>query len=201
MTVLPSGERAVLIETADADRAHALAAQLRALADFRIEDIVPGAGTVLVVARAPEHLAGIVALAESAPSTAVSAAHTDPVVIEVEYDGADLADVAALTGLSTAEVVRRHRESEFVVEFVGFAPGFGYLRGLDPALQVPRLDNPRTAVPAGSVAIAGRYGAVYPRSSPGGWRLLGRTQMTLFDVEADPPALLTAGTRVRFVER
>ena len=114
------------------------------------------------------------------------------------YDGPDLADVAALTGLTEAEVIERHQAGDYRVGWLGFAPGFGYLTGLDPRLQVPRLDSPRLSVPAGAVAIAGGLAAVYPAASPGGWRLLGRTNAPLWDAGRTPPALLTPGQRVRF---
>ena len=133
------------------------------------------------------------------PLREVEATATPLVEIPVTYDGADLPEVAALTGLGQEEVVRRHREAAYVVAFCGFAPGFAYLRGLDPALHVPRLETPRVSVPAGAVAIAGEHAAVYPRSSPGGWRLLGRTELSLWDAAREPPALLVPGTRVRFV--
>jgi len=128
--------------------------------------------------------------------TTRAARHVD---LPVVYDGVDLRDVAALTGLDEDEVVRRHSGSEFIVRFCGFAPGFAYLDGLDPSLHVPRQATPRAAVPAGSVAIAGEFAGVYPRRSPGGWQLLGRTEVALWDVAASPPALLTPGTTVRFV--
>jgi KipI family sensor histidine kinase inhibitor len=121
-----------------------------------------------------------------------------PVVIPVVYDGADLDAVSELTGLSTAEIIERHTGRELVVGWLGFAPGFAYLVGLDPALHVPRLATPRTSVPAGSVAIAGPYAAVYPGTSPGGWRLLGRTEIRVWNAAADPPSILRPGTRVRF---
>ncbi len=114
------------------------------------------------------------------------------------YDGPDLADVAALTGLTEAEVIERHQAGDYRVGWLGFAPGFGYLTGLDPRLQVPRLDSPRLSVPAGAVAIAGGLAAVYPAASPGGWRLLGHTNAPLFDADRTPPSLLTPGQRVRF---
>ena len=106
--------------------------------------------------------------------------------------------MAALTGLSQAEVIARHQAAEYRVGWLGFAPGFGYITGLDPALAVPRLDSPRLSVPAGSVAIAGGLAAVYPAASPGGWRLLGRTAAVMWDPGRDPPALLAPGQRVRF---
>lgn len=124
---------------------------------------------------------------------------TDPVVLPVRYDGADLAEVASLTGLGVDEVVRRHTAATYTVAFGGFMPGFAYLTGLDPALHVPRRSSPRPRVPAGSVAVAGEFAAVYPAATPGGWRLLGTCATPLFDVHRDPPALLRPGTRVRFV--
>ncbi len=122
------------------------------------------------------------------------------VEITVVYDGADLAEVARLTGLTVDEVVARHAAARYRVAFGGFMPGFAYLIGLDPALVVPRLATPRTHVPAGAVAIAGEYAAVYPRATPGGWRLLGRTDAVMFDpAQDDRPALLGPGDEVRFV--
>jgi len=119
--------------------------------------------------------------------------------ILVHYDGADLEAVARLSGLSAAEVVARHCAPVYTVAFCGFAPGFAYLAGLDDALRLPRRAVPRTRVPAGSVAIADRYTAVYPHSSPGGWNLLGRTDAVVWDAEREPPAMLAPGGRVRFV--
>ncbi len=115
------------------------------------------------------------------------------------YDGEDLDDVARATGLDRDEVIARHTGSSFRVDFCGFAPGFAYLRGLDEALWLPRRSTPRTRVPAGSVAIADVYSAVYPGVSPGGWHLLGTTSTRVWDVDRDPPALLEPGTEVRFV--
>jgi KipI family sensor histidine kinase inhibitor len=122
----------------------------------------------------------------------------ETVVIPVTYDGRDLESVAALSGMTVDEVIARHTGSDFVVGWLGFAPGFAYLTGLDPALHLPRMEVPRTSVSPGSVAIAGPYSAVYPSPSPGGWRLLGHTDLRVWDVTADPPALLPPGTRVRF---
>lgn len=120
--------------------------------------------------------------------------------IGVHYDGPDLDAVAALTGLTRAEVVARHAGRECVVAFGGFMPGFAYLTGLDPALHVPRRPSPRERVPAGSVAVAGEFTAVYPAATPGGWQVLGRTDVVLFDPSRREPALLTPGARVRFVD-
>lgn len=119
-------------------------------------------------------------------------------VIPVHYDGPDLADVAERLKLDTAEVVRRHTALEYRVYLLGFVPGFAFLGLLDPALELPRRASPRIRVPAGSVAIAGRQTGVYPLDTPGGWHLLGRTDVALFDVRRDPPAMLGVGDRVRF---
>ncbi|GAA3308229.1 hypothetical protein GCM10020295_69690 [Streptomyces cinereospinus] len=121
------------------------------------------------------------------------------VELPVRYDGPDLADVAALWGVSEPEVARIHAGTEFRVAFCGFAPGFGYLTGLPPHCHVPRRATPRTAVPAGSVALAGPYTGVYPHASPGGWQLIGSTDAVLWDPARVPAALLSPGTRVRFV--
>jgi KipI family sensor histidine kinase inhibitor len=118
----------------------------------------------------------------------------------VVYGGEDLDDVAELAGLSREEVVAAHAGGDYVVAFCGFAPGFGYLTGLDERLHVPRRDSPRKRVPAGAVAVADTFTAVYPRPSPGGWQLIGHTGETLWDTDRDPPALLVPGTRVRFTE-
>jgi KipI family sensor histidine kinase inhibitor len=117
----------------------------------------------------------------------------------VLYDGPDLAAVAALAGLSVEGAVSAHSAALYTVAFIGFSPGFAYLTGGDARLHVPRRDDPRTQVPAGSVAVAGPYSGVYPREGPGGWQLLGRTSTVLFDVERTSPAVLAPGDRVRFV--
>jgi KipI family sensor histidine kinase inhibitor len=119
-------------------------------------------------------------------------------VIDVIYDGEDLAAVADLTGLTIREVVQAHTGTPWTVAFCGFAPGFAYLVGGDSRLQIPRRDEARVRVPAGSVAIAGAFSAVYPRVSPGGWQLLGRTEATLWDVGAESPSILSPGDAVTF---
>ncbi|MFG6429589.1 5-oxoprolinase subunit PxpB [Roseateles sp. LYH14W] len=121
------------------------------------------------------------------------------VEIPVTYDGPDLGDVASHCGLSAEEVQHRHTQSEYVVYFIGFQPGFAYLGGLDPALHTPRRAEPRLAVPAGGVGIAGAQTGIYPLATPGGWQLIGRTSLALFDPQAEPPTLLAPGDRVRFV--
>ena len=119
--------------------------------------------------------------------------------LPVVYDGADLEDIASRWGTDVDGVVARHTGTAFVSAFCGFAPGFAYLAGLAGEYAVPRLDSPRTRVPAGAVGLAGPWCGVYPSESPGGWRLLGRTDARLWDPDRSRPALLAPGTRVRFV--
>ncbi|WP_440085141.1 5-oxoprolinase subunit B family protein [Streptosporangium sp. LJ11] len=203
MRIRRAGEHALLVETGSLEVSHRLDALLRADRPSGVVEIVPGPVTVLVTAPGAdpaclrEELSRLLDTASAADATV--AADAPEVVLPVVYDGADLDDVAALSGLSPGEVVERHTARELVVGWLGFAPGFAYLTGLDPALHVPRLDTPRTSVPAGAVAVAGPYSAVYPSASPGGWRLLGRSATAVWDVAAEPPALLTPGTRVRFL--
>ena len=123
----------------------------------------------------------------------------DPVELAVAYDGPDLEEVAEACSVSVAEFVERHSAADYRVAFIGFAPGFAYLTGGDPGLAPPRRDEPRTRVPAGSLAIAGPYSAVYPRESPGGWNLIGSCEARLFDPSRQQPALLAAGAPVRLV--
>jgi len=197
MRLLPAGPRSVLAEVASPDDAAAVYAAVRA-SGLVIADAVPAARTVLFdeVADLPALTALLTGLE---PGEDVDLAATGPLVeLPTVYDGADLEEVAGLWGRTAAEVVEVHAGTEFVVAFCGFQPGFAYCTGLPAELAVPRLPRPRSRVPAGSVALAGPYTGVYPSSSPGGWRLLGRTEVTLWDPGSDPPALLVPGTRVRF---
>jgi KipI family sensor histidine kinase inhibitor len=140
-----------------------------------------------------------VAALETEP--ALSAAATGvPVEIPVVYDGEDLAETAALLGVAADELIAAHTGRTWVCAFGGFAPGFGYLTGEQWPFDVPRLATPRTRVPAGAVGLAGGFSGVYPRESPGGWRLIGRTALPMWDLARTPPALLTAGTPVRFTQ-
>jgi KipI family sensor histidine kinase inhibitor len=185
-----------LASTAEVRAAYGRLAGLRAAGELPgVVELVPAARTVLVEGDPLPDLERLLA-----GPAAADAAPTGPVVeIPVAYDGPDLAAVAELAGLDEGEVVRRHAGADYTVAFCGFAPGFGYLTGLPAELQVPRRPTPRTAVDAGAVGIAGEFAGVYPRRSPGGWQLLGRTDAVLWDADRDPPALLTPGTRVRFV--
>ncbi|MFI0485111.1 5-oxoprolinase subunit PxpB [Actinomadura sp. 9N215] len=199
MKVLRAGDAAVLVETGDLVTAHRLDAALRDDPLPGVVDVVPGEQTVLLIADPSADLDRLAARLSQLRLPEDAASDVEPVEIPVVYDGADLDEVAALTGLSRGDVVRRHSAAAYTVAYLGFSPGFGYLSGLDPALHVARRSSPRTSVPAGSVAIAGPYASVYPSRSPGGWRLLGRTGLRLWDVTRDPPSLLRPGTRVRFV--
>ena len=129
-----------------------------------------------------------------------SAIDEQPVEIAVVYDGADLDEVGELTGLGRDQVIAAHTGVVWTVAFCGFAPGFAYCISGDDRLQVPRRSEPRTRVPAGAVGLAGEFTGVYPRVSPGGWQLIGRTDATVWDDDRESPALLAAGMRVRFLE-
>ncbi|MEU3921976.1 5-oxoprolinase subunit PxpB [Streptomyces sp. NPDC029004] len=201
MRALPVGDRALLVELADGDEAGALHAELlrrRASGSLPpIREIVPAARTVLLDGLdRPGHFAREL-LEWEIP--ALHARVQDAIEVPVRYDGPDLADVAALWQVTEEEVVRIHSATEFRVAFCGFAPGFGYLTGLPQQYAVPRRATPRTSVPAGALALAGPYTGVYPRSSPGGWQLIGTTDAVLWDPAREPAALLSPGTRVRFV--
>jgi KipI family sensor histidine kinase inhibitor len=192
------GWSALLIETDDVDGWRAELTRRRAAGELVATDIVPGERTVLLDG-VPDPDAAAALIEGWRPSSARTDAQGPLVELPTVYDGADLDRVAEHWGMSTDEVIERHTGTGFRVAFCGFAPGFGYLTGLPASLAVPRLDTPRPRVPAGSVGLAGRYCGVYPGASPGGWLLIGRTERRLFDVEADPPALLAPGTRVLFV--
>jgi KipI family sensor histidine kinase inhibitor len=200
MKVLPVGEDALLVEVASGDEAQALHAELlrrRAESSLSAREIVPAARTVLLDGLdAPARVAAELTAADLPPAPPPA---RDVIEIPVRYDGPDLADVAAHWGVPEPEVARIHAGTDFRVAFCGFAPGFGYLTGLPPRYDVPRRATPRTAVPAGSVALAGPYTGVYPRSSPGGWQLIGTTDAVLWDHARVPAALLSPGVRVRFV--
>ena len=200
MNLRPAGERALLVEVEDLETVHRLHAALRALGPPGVAELVPGYRTLLVVA-GPGQAGTLEELAAALPTLELPPAESvagDPVEIPVRYDGEDLPEVARLTGLDAEEVVRRHTAPEYTVAFLGFSPGFPYLVGLDPALEVPRRDTPRTSIPAGSVGLAGGQTGIYPTASPGGWQLIGRTEVTLFDPDRHPPALLGPGSRLRF---
>jgi KipI family sensor histidine kinase inhibitor len=202
MKVLPYGDRALLVELADGEEALALATALRADPPAALGDLVPAARTVLLVAAAGAPVAELrTALGRTElASGATAEGEVEVVEIPVVYDGEDLEDVARLTGLDPDAVVAAHTGQTWRVAFGGFAPGFGYLVGEDDRLHVPRRAESRTRVPRGAVALAGEYAGVYPRESPGGWQLIGRTDTAVFDLDREPAALLRPGVRVRFTD-
>jgi KipI family sensor histidine kinase inhibitor len=189
------------------ESARALYDRLRELRLADVEDVVPAAASVLVLLRAgvkpPPDLLSALESAEIAAPTGAARKPCDH-EIEVAYGGdagPDLADLARLHDLEESAVVELHVSIQYTVGFLGFSPGFAYLIGLPAALATPRLATPRTRVPAGSVAIGGEFTGIYPRATPGGWRILGRTDVSLFDPHVDPPTRLLAGDRVKFVPR
>jgi KipI family sensor histidine kinase inhibitor len=204
-TVHDYGDQALLLEF---DSTAEVLAWNDALADadlLGVLDIVPASRTVLLKLAGPRyreptrqrlHKLRIDRVAVD-DATAPIDERAD-VQIDVVYDGADLEEVARLTGLTPDEVVAAHTAAPLRVGFGGFAPGFAYIIGGDERLRVPRRAEPRTRVPAGSVGLAGEFSGVYPRESPGGWQLIGRTDAVLWDVDRDPPALLTPGMWVQF---
>ncbi|KRE81920.1 5-oxoprolinase/urea amidolyase family protein [Arthrobacter sp. Soil763] len=192
------GTRAVLAELAGMEDVLALQARL-------LEQPLPGqlevlaaAETVLVTADSPASARRIGAQLLELDLTAAEQRNGGVVVIDTVYDGEDLAEAAELTGLGIDGVIAAHTGQLWTVAFAGFAPGFGYLVGENDLLTVPRRSSPRTAVPEGSVALAGTYSAVYPRRSPGGWQLIGRTAARMWDLDREQPALAAPGHRIRF---
>lgn len=198
MHVIPVGPRAVLVEVHDAVAAVSLATWARTVGVVA-EDIVPGAASVLFDGADPGAVREAVGAWARDPHPVAGAVPGAEVRIEVTYDGPDLDVVAAHWGCTVDEAVARHTSLELVSAFCGFAPGFAYLAGLPAEWAVPRLPSPRPRLRAGSVALADVWCAVYPSGSPGGWRVVGSTTATLWDVGREPPALLAPGTRVRFV--
>ena len=201
MRFLPVTHNALLVELADLDQTLALLASLQRHPPHGVEELVPAARTILVQYRASTTRAETLVQDIAARSLTQGVERSDTLIeIPVQYDGEDLTEVAQILGITPEEVVRRHTRSEFTVAFTGFAPGFAYLSGGDPVLNVPRRSTPRTRVPAGSVALAGTFSGVYPKASPGGWQIIGTTPVPMWDLQRNPPALLQPGYRVRFVD-
>ncbi|MER6941529.1 allophanate hydrolase subunit 1, partial [Nocardioides sp. NPDC000441] len=197
--VLIASDQALLVEEEDLEGAMRLHAALVAAPPTGVVELVPAARTVLV--RFDPTLVDEVSLAKELGG--VEAVHgglptAGSVTIGVRYDGQDLDEVADLLGVSAEQVAARHAAATWRVAFTGYAPGFGYLVGDDPLFDVPRRSSPRTRIPAGSVGLAGTFSGVYPRESPGGWQLIGRTDAPMWDLHRDPPALLAPGMTVRF---
>ncbi|TKA01170.1 5-oxoprolinase subunit PxpB [Actinacidiphila oryziradicis] len=200
--ILPVGDRALLLELDGPAEVHALHVEIeRRRRDGRlpaVEEVIPAARTILI-----DGLADPMRFAREVTDWQVPPAEVDDrglVEVPTIYDGADLEQVARHWHMTTREVIATHASVEHRVAFCGFAPGFAYITGLPPECTVPRRANPRTAVPAGSVALAGEFTGIYPRPSPGGWQLIGRAEVSLWDPNRDPATLLSPGTRVRFVE-
>ncbi|MEU2037849.1 5-oxoprolinase subunit B family protein [Nocardia niwae] len=207
-----AGDRALLITPQRRDMVAELVAALRARPVPGVQDLLPAAETVLLTLDSPGDAEAVrralttllVALHAERPvsrgTLPDSAFRADPVSIPVRYDGADLDEVARMLEVTPAEVIAAHTGTVWRCAFVGFAPGFGYLESPDGRLSVPRRAQARTSIPAGAVALAGGYSAVYPRSTPGGWQLIGTTDLRMWDAERDPPALIRAGATVRFID-
>jgi KipI family sensor histidine kinase inhibitor len=203
LRVLDYGDHALLLECESTAEVLAWTAALRNADLLGVTDIVPASRTVMVKVDGARYLPATRWHIEKlgvAPEEDIVPPATAEVVIDVVYDGADLDEVGRITGLGAAGVVAAHTGARWRVAFGGFVPGFAYLVGGDPRLDVPRRDEPRTRVPAGSVALAGEFSGVYPRETPGGWQLIGRTDARLWDIDRDDPALLTAGMTVQFRE-
>ncbi|MDK4730619.1 urea amidolyase family protein [Rhizobium phaseoli] len=198
---LPSGSSSLLVELDGLQETLSLLDALRAQLPEGVRDIIPAARTIMVdydPAIVSRH--ALIHLISSLDLSSQAVRHGETFEIPVNYDGEDLPDVAALLGCTQAEIIRRHTEATFIVAFVGFAPGFAYMTCDDPIFNVPRRTTPRVRIPAGSVALAGRFGGVYPSDSPGGWQLIGRTPLEMWDLSRERAALLTPGDRVRFVD-
>ncbi len=200
LRVLDYGDHALLLEFDSIAEVLAWTAALREADLLGVTDIVPASRTVMIKVDGARYLPVTRQRIEKlrvVPDDVVATGSAD-ITIDVVYDGADLDEVGRITGLGTEGVVGAHTGSLWRVAFGGFAPGFAYLVGGDPRLDVPRRDEPRTQVPAGSVGLAGEFSGVYPRETPGGWQLIGRTNAELWDVDRVDPALLTPGMTVQF---
>ena len=209
--LIPAGDSAVLIELADEindevnDRVHALAQFLRSQNQIQFLDLIPAYSSLLVCYDASQIQYSQIsdylnAILQSAHAITLSESRLVeiPTIYGAEF-GPDLSFVATWSGLPEAEVIRLHSSVVYRVYMIGFAPGFAYLGSVPDQIAVPRLETPRTHVPAGSIGIAGKQTGIYPMETPGGWRLIGRTALRLFDHRNDPPTLLRPGDRVRFV--
>ena len=204
LQIRDAGDRALLVCPPGPDALADLLDRLRDDEVPGVEDLLPAAETLLVTVRAGSTPAEVERelrrrLATSTSARAGASEDEAEVTIPVRYDGADLDDVAGLLGTSAEQVIAEHTSRTWRCCFIGFTAGFGYLVPDRPGLVVPRRAQSRTAVPAGAVALADGYSAIYPRRAPGGWQLIGTTDAVMWDLDRPRPALLTAGTRVRFV--
>ena len=200
LKVRDHGDRALLLECTSVQEVLAWTSALNADPIDGVTDLVPASRTVLLKLDSPADQAIVRhrLTQRTAPSGTAESAASPPVTIPVRYDGLDLEEVAEHTGLGVDGVIAAHTGTVWTVGFCGFAPGFAYLVGGDTRLAIPRRADPRTKVPAGAVALAGEFSGIYPRESPGGWQLIGSTDAVIWDLDRNPPALLTPGTRVQF---
>lgn len=198
MKVRTAGDLGILVELPEREQVLRLFEQLREHPVRGQREIVPAASTLLITTDSADSAARARTHIGSLDLSAAPVIDDRLVTVDVVYDGEDLEEVAGLTGMRAEDVIRAHTAQTWTAAFGGFAPGFVHLRGEDDRLEVSRRPSPRTSVPAGSVAIAGGYSAVYPRDSPGGWRIIGRTSLRLWDLERAEPALIRPGNRVRF---
>ncbi len=206
LLIRPAGTVALLIDCGDLDSARRVFAALNAAREcdeLSVSELIPGAETVLVTggeardgSRLAPKLRRIIASAAAGELRAPAPVEE---IIPVHYGGEDLDEVAALVGMTPQEVIGRHVAARYTVAFTGFAPGFAYLSGGDPRLEVPRRSTPRPRIPPGSVGLAGRFTGIYPRESPGGWQIIGRTARVMWDTDREQPAALLTGGTVRFV--
>ncbi len=195
-TVLDYGDQALLMQFDSTAEVLAAAAALREAALPGVLDIVPASRTVLLKLDGPRHQSVVRHRLRTLRVTPQAGQRVPPdecTVIDVVYDGVDLSEVADRTGLTTAQVINAHTATSWQVAFGGFAPGFAYLVGGDPRLAVPRRPEPRSAVPAGAVGLAGEFSGIYPRRSPGGWQLIGHTDAVLWDIDRPEAGAADAG--------
>lgn len=201
-TVLPCGSAALMLELESLEDVLAVYAALLDDTPPGVLDLVPAARTLmLLLDPAQTEPAAVERAVRRVTPRHDAREHGDLLEIPVVYDGQDLDEVGKLTGWGSDGVIERHTGTEWTVAFCGFAPGFGYLVSDSGGFDIPRRSTPRTKVPPGAVGLAGEFAGVYPRESPGGWQLIGSTELHTFDLDREPPALLTPGTRVRFVDQ
>jgi KipI family sensor histidine kinase inhibitor len=208
LRILPAGDTAVLVELEDLPGTLRLFQAVQQHPLKGVEEVVPAARTLLLTfrpaavsaAQVAAHIRRLSASFDHRADALPASASGRLVEIPVRYDGEDLEEVAALLGIGVSELIERHTGSEYQAAFAGFAPGFVYLAEGHPSFQIPRRAAPRTRVPAGSVAMAGNFSAVYPADSPGGWQLLGVTPLRMWDLQRAEPALVQPGFRVRFAD-
>ena len=201
-TVLPCGSAALMLELDSLDDVLAIYAALADYPPAGVLDLVPAARTLMLhLDPAQTEPAAVERAVRQVTPRHGDRTHGELVEIPVVYDGQDLDELGSLTGWGADGVVERHTGTEWTVAFCGFAPGFGYMVSDSGGFDIPRRSTPRTKVPPGAVGLAGEFAGVYPRESPGGWQLIGSTDLQTFDLDREPPALLTPGTRVRFLDK